>query len=523
MKFLESLNLFLIYEEVDFDSKPEFAKGTDLRKKIDEILDAIKKSKYSFKDLDERYADGFIAERVKAFINNKFDSKEIADVLVKFAYLVKFHSKDLLHKNFSLDLRKYPYPKLKQMVEKEYDHWIKIDSAKIETKEKAVKGAELVLETDKFQVYKITTKEASIEKGRNTNWCISADDRVDKEVSNYWDDYKEYDHYFFIDKKGKPAKQFNKIVMSILKSTGTLYDVDGYYEDENNLADDDEFSTTDLLNHFKHEDQKIYDWIVKNFEDDTAKVKKQLFNHIKNGDIDNVKNIIQSHPKIDLRVAFNVACSVGRIEIAKLLFDTGRVDINYQDQYGQTPLMLSIMDNDISTSKFLLAKHNIDINKQNNQGNTALCLATSYKQIEIIKLLLARHDLIDVNSSIFIAAQNNEYKPLEILLKDFRSNINATDKQERTALMFGVSWDNEEAVKVLLSKKDIDINKQNKQGNTAFINACKSSSKDVIILLLEDPRTNTEIKNKDNKTGYELAGTAIRKIIDQYKKLKDLK
>jgi ankyrin repeat protein len=358
MLFTEAVYLFL--EKVDFDSKPEFAKGTDLRKKIDEILKFIENSKYSFEGFDERYADGFIAERIKAFIANKFDSQEIADVLVKFDWLVKNYAKEIISKGYKIDLRAYPYPKLREMVNKEYDHFSNIQKQKEETRQNKTEGAKKVFETDKYEVWKIDTKEACIAKGRNTTWCISADDSINKDVQNYWDDYLEYIHYFLISKQytekqlneypkhKKPP--FSKIVLSMNKNNGTFFDDSGDYEDENNDANDDEYTTEQILDKLSEIDIKLYNWLNDNFNKQTDQMLKnrlwfKSLKWSKSGDHDMILvEEFLNDPTFDV----NVKDSFGQTGVyytvktlnpqeVELFLNNPRVKIDIRDNNGLSP------------------------------------------------------------------------------------------------------------------------------------------------------------------------------------------
>jgi len=120
MKFNDLFRQILV-EEVDFDSKTGFEVGSELRNKIDEIHFEMKKSKFLFKDYDYRNLDGFIFERCSKLIENNFSSKEIAEVLLKFAYLVKFHAKDLEQRSIFIDPKKYTFKLLKHYTDTLYD------------------------------------------------------------------------------------------------------------------------------------------------------------------------------------------------------------------------------------------------------------------------------------------------------------------------------------------------------------------------------------------------------------------
>ena len=68
----------------------------------------------------------------------------------------------------------------------------------------AREGAELVAENDYYKVYHITTYEASVKYGKNTQWCISGSKRWNngENGEQYFNDYtaKGVQFYFFIPK-----------------------------------------------------------------------------------------------------------------------------------------------------------------------------------------------------------------------------------------------------------------------------------------------------------------------------------
>ena len=69
-------------------------------------------------------------------------------------------------------------------------------------KEIKVAGAELVHEDGKYQIYWIKTKEAAIQLGTGTKWCISA--------HNY-NKFTEYSLFFFFSRTLSTSNSFNPI------------------------------------------------------------------------------------------------------------------------------------------------------------------------------------------------------------------------------------------------------------------------------------------------------------------------
>ena len=107
------------------------------------------------------------------------------------------------------------------------------------------------------------------------------------------------------------------------------------------------------------------------------------------------------------------------IQLVKNYINSG-YDLNIQDNYGNTPLILAALKNDIEIFKLLL-NAGADINKQNKYGNTPLTMATSNNKIEIVKLLLNAGADIDKqnifgNTPLIAAAYKNNREIVEILL-----------------------------------------------------------------------------------------------------------
>lgn len=64
----------------------------------------------------------------------------------------------------------------------------------------AKKGAELLYNKDNWKVYKINNSDASCYYGKDTEWCISADNGYIDDAKTFWNDYMKdgYSIYFFI-------------------------------------------------------------------------------------------------------------------------------------------------------------------------------------------------------------------------------------------------------------------------------------------------------------------------------------
>jgi ankyrin repeat protein len=93
-------------------------------------------------------------------------------------------------------------------------------------------------------------------------------------------------------------------------------------------------------------------------------------------------------------------------ESARILVEKG-ADVNVQDHYGITPLMIAVIKNNLEMTNYLIEK-GADINKTTEWGYNALYLAENIRNHEIINLL-KKHGLTD---------------PMPIIPSDLKEYIN---------------------------------------------------------------------------------------------------
>jgi ankyrin repeat protein len=102
---------------------------------------------------------------------------------------------------------------------------------------------------------------------------------------------------------------------------------------------------------------------------------------------------------IDLNQKFNGGISKNRnilmlsintnisSDIINFILNTKKIDINEQDEYGETALMLASKNN-VKESLNLLLKNKANVNIKNKLGEDALSISRRYKNTEIEKILL---------------------------------------------------------------------------------------------------------------------------------------
>ena len=182
-------------------------------------------------------------------------------------------------------------------------------------------------------------------------------------------------------------------------------------------------------------------------------------------------------------------------------------DINYQNEQGNTALMLASEGGQYHVVKLLLLHKDLNINIQNKYGWIALMFASCYENHQVVELLLSKNPDINIQNingwtALMLASANGHHQVVKLLLSK-HPNINIQDNDGVTALIFASANGNHQVVKLLLSK-DPDINIQNNNGWTALMYASHYGQHQVVELLLnKNPDFN--IQNNDGWTALMLA------------------
>jgi len=220
--------------------------------------------------------------------------------------------------------------------------------------------------------------------------------------------------------------------------------------------------------------------------------ERSVYNYILSSDRVNNINLADSNGRTALIWAIK---KKNRHVIDKLLSFPG-IDVTVCDKYGNTPLLLSAIHEDIVTMKCLIQNFSTGINIKNSFGNTPLIIATDKKYVEIADLLI-NDSSIDIN-----ACNNNKITALmyaifkdcdEIiykLLKHPSLNINAVDNKGNSVLMLAAKKGNLKLVKTILAIPNVDINILNNENKSALVYTIEKSMFKVMQLLLQQKDIN---------------------------------
>lgn len=146
------------------------------------------------------------------------------------------------------------------------------------------------------------------------------------------------------------------------------------------------------------------------------------------------------------------------VAIEKLLQEK-KVDINYTDGIGDTPLIHAVKARALNVTK-LLVENGADVNKQNKLGMTALyhvhCASYSQKDIDFAEILLDRgastvpqETLTGWNMLHKIANEATTTELLKFVLKRNRKGLNMSDKNGDTPLHIAARRTHEAAIPII--------------------------------------------------------------------------
>jgi len=144
-------------------------------------------------------------------------------------------------------------------------------------------------------------------------------------------------------------------------------------------------------------------------------------------------------------------------------------------------------------------------------GGTPLIRAVEWGALEAVKLLL-KDVRVDVNAvdrngrtALHAACSSRRPRIVEALLADSRTDVNCHQCTGTTPLMSAAQVGSQEAVELLLQDVRVDVNEVDRRGKTALHRACKEDQDRIVAILLANPWTNVHCRQPDGTTPLMLA------------------
>lgn len=239
-------------------------------------------------------------------------------------------------------------------------------------------------------------------------------------------------------------------------------------------------------------------------------INEQLMDAVEQNNLLEVKSAIKQGADINYKVqgsehyyytSLILATSKGHLDIVKYLVKAG-ADVNIRDnQYneakasvapnldeyvepaGHTVLMIPSANGDLDMVQYLV-KSGVDINAQNNVGETALMFATRRGgRFDVVRFLVKSG--ADINSkcaygttTLMWASYGGYLDIVRFLVKE-GADINHQSDNENTALTWASDKGHLDVVRFLV-EEGADINHKSDNGHTALTGAEERGHKDII-------------------------------------------
>ena len=187
--------------------------------------------------------------------------------------------------------------------------------------------------------------------------------------------------------------------------------------------------------------------------------------------------------------ALMLAYSKGNVDAIKILLKAG-ADPNIADANGDTLSHYAVRGNASKEVLQNIIDHGADVNVTNNENQTALLLACEDGNENAITVLLkagADPNIADADGDICLhdAVRRDNSKEVIQAIIDHGADVNATNRDNCTALMFACHKGNEEIINILL-KAGADPSIADGDGDTCLHDAIRGDcSKDVLQAIID--------------------------------------
>ncbi|KAL2046727.1 hypothetical protein ABVK25_011599 [Lepraria finkii] len=189
--------------------------------------------------------------------------------------------------------------------------------------------------------------------------------------------------------------------------------------------------------------------------------------------------------------------------VARLLLSRNATAVNLRDyEHRYDPLLWSIQNDDIETTKLLLDYPSTDINILDENKKTYLQWSLMSGSRDMTELLLSHPD-IDVNmihdnrdTTLTYAVKTDKIAIATLLLRHPRIDVNIPDQHCSTALMEAAKLGHAQLVDLLLQNKSTDLVARNSSGETAFFLAIKMHHPEIAKTLITPGMPGTAVRNE---------------------------
>ena len=193
---------------------------------------------------------------------------------------------------------------------------------------------------------------------------------------------------------------------------------------------------------------------------------------------------------------FSYACQANEIDIIKMLIQNEKVDVNsYAPADGNTPLIISILNNHIEVAKLLIECERTNLNMRNYENDTALTLAVRKKLPELVDIIISNKKFDPFESNLDLAFFESDTEIAKKLITINELDVNyrkislqsdrkkTTNTTERTSKFVSSRLKNARSSKMIY----LDEVKSSNFITTPLISAVSRSNSEKIDLIINHP------------------------------------
>ncbi|MDR2807028.1 MAG: ankyrin repeat domain-containing protein [Puniceicoccales bacterium] len=262
------------------------------------------------------------------------------------------------------------------------------------------------------------------------------------------------------------------------------------------------------------------------------RVKKLVSFEDSEGILSEIKQLVESQSNRQQRTQklFDLIKNNGTIQDCEKLIQEGvNINARNKDNKNNTLLAEAVCNNCLDIIPLLLKQPLIDINTQNDNGETPLCWAMAQNNLPIVELLLSNEQSKryinipdkDGCTPLHWAVFHNQSTVIRRLLeghfkrlsRPMPIDINIQDCNGNTPLHWATELEfsnNPENVELLLQHPMMKIDIQNNNGDTPLHSAIKSNNLNIVEILLASG-ARIDIRNLENQTASDLANNTNTK------------
>ncbi|KAJ4860600.1 ankyrin repeats (3 copies) domain-containing protein [Trichoderma breve] len=196
-----------------------------------------------------------------------------------------------------------------------------------------------------------------------------------------------------------------------------------------------------------------------------------------------------------------VASLGGQFEVATLLVEHG-ARLDAQTQKGATALVPAAISGCVELVQLLLDK-GVDVEGGGNPEGTTLQVAAYYGHADVVRLLLDHGADIEAKNrsgvTALVAAFNGEKKDVTKLLIDRGAQVHTCDEDGKTMLIRASAGGDTEIVEQLLAIGKINLNARDKEGRTALEWATQNGHEAIVQLLGDAEKDEVDAEGLENK------------------------